>query len=411
MQEPTSDTIGARIKQLRLRRAPTMTQRELAERAGVSVDLISKLEQGSKRSCRLTSLHKIAAALDVDVAALLPRPARVDTGNGDGDGGAGQQRAGLERGVVAIRRALTAVWDDGEPAAVADLQREARYAWMLFHTGRFGALGGILPALISAARAGTEQAPHPERWAVLADGYHVTASTLTLLGYIDLAHLALERAIAAAERADEPLYRASLVGWQSWLLVHQTGSADQARRLAVAEADRVEPRRHATPAHRAVWGHLLVHGAVAAARAGARDEADALLDVAETVAQRIGPAGDLGRDSARPFCLPLVVMQRVDVALVTGRPGRALEAAKRMPPDAVADLRPIGMARHLGDVAYAQTLLGRYHAAVETLLSIERVAPDWLRYQPYPRTIVQELRERRARVPGLSGLAQRLGVA
>jgi hypothetical protein len=28
----------------------------------------------------------------------------------------------------------------------------------------------------------------------------------------------------------------------SWLLLHQTGSSDQARRLAVEEADRVEPR-------------------------------------------------------------------------------------------------------------------------------------------------------------------------
>lgn len=39
-------TIGERIKQLRVQGSPRMTQRELAERAGVSVDLISKLEQG-----------------------------------------------------------------------------------------------------------------------------------------------------------------------------------------------------------------------------------------------------------------------------------------------------------------------------------------------------------------------------
>jgi transcriptional regulator with XRE-family HTH domain len=76
MAKPTSGpgTIGERIRQLRLRRAATMTQRELADRAGVSVDLVSKLEQGVKQTASLASLGRIAAALAVDVAVLLSRP-------------------------------------------------------------------------------------------------------------------------------------------------------------------------------------------------------------------------------------------------------------------------------------------------------------------------------------------------
>lgn len=78
MGEPSPFAIGERIRQLRTQRSPRMTQRELAERAGVSVDLVSKLEQGAKQTASLPSLKAIAAALDVDLAALLsdqPRPA------------------------------------------------------------------------------------------------------------------------------------------------------------------------------------------------------------------------------------------------------------------------------------------------------------------------------------------------
>jgi transcriptional regulator with XRE-family HTH domain len=69
--------IGARIRQLRLARSPRLTQEQLAERAGVSVDLISKLEQGQRQTAQLGSLHKLASALGVEVALLLARPSSV----------------------------------------------------------------------------------------------------------------------------------------------------------------------------------------------------------------------------------------------------------------------------------------------------------------------------------------------
>src|SRR6266508_814450 len=68
----------------------------------------------------------------------------------------------------------------------------------------------------------------------------------------------------------------------SWLLRHQTGSQDQAQRIAVEEAERFEPRfGKATPEQITVWGGLLVCGAVAAARDDKPDEADDLLNPAD----------------------------------------------------------------------------------------------------------------------------------
>jgi hypothetical protein len=160
------------------------------------------------------------------------------------------------------------------------------------------------------------------------------------------------------------------------------------------------------------WGSLLVSGAVAAARQDQPAEADDLLNLAHAAATRLQAVNyEVRADYERPFGMPLVVMQSVDVAVVTDRPGRALEFATQMPPDAALPLA--AKARHLADVANAQTSLGRDREATDTLLTIERAAPHWMKYQAYPRTIVRDLLEceRRARTPRLRGLAHRLGVA
>src|SRR5262249_21941236 len=182
-------TIGGRVRQLRRGRKPRLTQRELAERAGVSVDLISKLEQGIKQTTLLGTLHKIAAALDVDVSMLLSRPTRIDVAADD------QQPAG----VLAIRRAITAVREDHEAASLEELGRSTGYAWSAYWTNRFDLLGGLLPELIPTARATARQTESAGAFALLSEVYGVTASTLVHLGRLDLAHLVMERAVAAAD--------------------------------------------------------------------------------------------------------------------------------------------------------------------------------------------------------------------
>lgn len=69
--------IGGNIR--RLRRGAQWTQQELAERAGLSVDFISGIERGVQ-SASIPSLARVAAALQVDLSALVasgraPNPA------------------------------------------------------------------------------------------------------------------------------------------------------------------------------------------------------------------------------------------------------------------------------------------------------------------------------------------------
>jgi transcriptional regulator with XRE-family HTH domain len=53
-----------------------LSQECLAERSGVSVDVIRKLEQHRKHSVRLPTLHELATGLGVEVTGLLGDPRR-----------------------------------------------------------------------------------------------------------------------------------------------------------------------------------------------------------------------------------------------------------------------------------------------------------------------------------------------
>lgn len=59
---------GKRLAQLRKSR--NMTQQQLAETLGMSVVAIAYLETG-KRFARLTTLHKVAKALRIDISELF----------------------------------------------------------------------------------------------------------------------------------------------------------------------------------------------------------------------------------------------------------------------------------------------------------------------------------------------------
>jgi len=76
------ETIGYQLR--RLRHLRKLTQEELADRADVSRDLVAKLEQGRRRTARITSLASLARALDVELSALVTRPAPVLASDGHG---------------------------------------------------------------------------------------------------------------------------------------------------------------------------------------------------------------------------------------------------------------------------------------------------------------------------------------
>jgi transcriptional regulator with XRE-family HTH domain len=63
--------IGERLK--RLREESGLTQRELADRAELTLSLVTKIEQGVNRNLRMQTLVALADALDITLDELVGR--------------------------------------------------------------------------------------------------------------------------------------------------------------------------------------------------------------------------------------------------------------------------------------------------------------------------------------------------
>jgi transcriptional regulator with XRE-family HTH domain len=115
-----SETLVDRAKLAQLRRDHGWTQELLAGRAGLSTELVKKLEQGAERSARLSTLAALARALDVPVGVLL----------GD-EGPAGRPSAALA-GQAEAARDLGKVGVPGPPTLLRALIAERH--WQNFRT-------------------------------------------------------------------------------------------------------------------------------------------------------------------------------------------------------------------------------------------------------------------------------------
>ncbi|WP_405494856.1 helix-turn-helix domain-containing protein [Nocardia sp. NBC_00511] len=391
-------SIGERIRELR---GSTLSQRRLAERAEVSVDLIRKLEQGSRTGASIASLHKIARALDVDIADLLGKRHGLPSPDPDA-------------GVVAIRRALTTVDDlldsvaGQEPVSLLEATRAVEYAWGAYWSGRYGVLASILPSGIAQLRAAAHAAQSQDIAPVneqLARMMWVTGCTLVHFGQTDPAFIAIREALQAAERGNDPLLAATLRGSVGWQLLVQ-GRFEEARGVALKAAATVEPAGDVPPAHLSVYGALLLQGATAAGRNQHTGEAISLAREARETATRLGRDR---KDYETDFGPSQVVMQTVDINISAEKYSEAIQVAKTMPNHG-AGLKPVAQARHLVDQAQALARTGQHQKALDMLLTAERVGgSEWAKYQTLLRTVIAELLDHDRRT-SLRDLAQRVGV-
>lgn len=407
-----SRTLGEQIAVHRRRRG--MSQRDLAEAARLSVDLVRKLEQGQRRTARLETLFRLANALDLDMATLIGKPRGLVVGAEDSE-------------VARLRRAvLDVIPAENEPVDRAALRGELGDAWRLYWVGRYAALARILPAGIVAARSSVRAASGDiavrAAQAVLADFLHLGASLLAHLAHDDLAALAMHQSLDAARAAGDPLLIAGLSATRAWLLSRQ-GLLAEAESLALTTAREIEPSMAATNVDQiAIWGENLRYACVALARSGRHAEAAELLPRLRTAAARVEaerPARAwterISDKSTVPlaglaFGATLATMTAVTIAGAADRHRQALALEDQVP--SFDSVSPAMRSRHLLTVAWAQMADYRSPAAVNTLLRAEQIAPDLFAHQSIARTIVAELLPRRTkqRLPGLVSLADRIGV-
>ncbi|HET6633716.1 MAG TPA: helix-turn-helix transcriptional regulator [Streptomyces sp.] len=395
-------SIGDRIASLREFR--DLTQEELAHRAGVHVDTIRKLEQGVRQSARINTLRALARALDVQLERLLGQatvtPKLVD------DGG----------GLLALRDAIQDVGalpgvlssDDLEdPPSETAWLNSVRAAGTMYWKGDYSKLSGVLPLLLRDGRAVVRETPTERAWQQLALSYQLAACLSAQAGHPDWAYTAVEKQLAAAARASDPLMEGMGVSTLSWVLLRQ-GRWEQAQDIAVRKAEELEPSfLKAQKAQLAVYGNLLVAAATPAARQDRQDDAFEFLTAAEAAAVRSGPVKAYGT----AFSVVDVRTQKVNVALAgtEGRPDAALSFAGDVALEEIS--RPVHSAAYRVDVAQAQYQTGDSEGALTTLLEVEEEQPEWIRFQTLAEATVREMLEaERRRNTRLRGLAARLGV-
>jgi len=368
-----------------------MTQEELAERSGLSRELIAKMEQGRRQSVRLTTLTRLAQALDLPLSELADNRPRLD---GDREGAS----------VLAIRDALLSPSllpgidpgdDEGQPTTLAHLNTAVDRAADAYWKGQFGPLAAMIPGLIGEARI-TWQSAGAAAATPLARAYDLTAALMVHMGKEDLAAIAAERAAATAAAGDDALLDACMRGTYAWVLLHQ-GRLDEAERLAADTAQSIEPAFSAPADHVAAWGSLLMTALAPAAAAG-RD-VSGYITLASSGAERIGGPVKIFNTTFAPAS---VATQAVHAYAVLREPAKALQAARKV--DAGELPGTIARGRHLLDVAQAQ--VDARHGQAATLARARTMAPVWFRHQGIARSLVAELCEQQRRLtPQLRELA------
>jgi transcriptional regulator with XRE-family HTH domain len=401
--------IGERIAIYRRRRG--LTQLVLAGLVGRSESWLSQVERGTRPIDRLSVLIDIAHVLKVNVTDLTGQPFSLAP-NGD-----------LENQTVrAIRQALTrydailvldlASGNDAARPNPATLRRDLRQAWQLRQAARYTELGTMLPQLLADAERATRELDGADRlaaFAVSAETYHLAAMALKKFGENELAWIAADRGILAADRAEAPLLMAVSARAIGQVFM-SAGRLDEAESVSTAALTTLEPRLgNASPEHLSVYGALLLTRAIIAARKNDRATADQFIREAEATARRLGQDRN---DFWTIFGPTNVAIHAVSVDVELGDPAAGLRKAPSVDPSRLSPELVERRVYHMIDLARGYAQQRNDAAAVLTLLEAERAAPEEVRYHVIVPEMLRELlkRERRAATTGLRSLAARVGV-
>lgn len=393
-------SVGERIAFYRRRRG--LTQRVLAGLVGRSEDWLSKVERGDREVRRLDVLAELARALRITIGDLLGQPVLVEDHEAAGD-----DIPAIRDSLMAPHRLSTRLYG-GDPAPAGDHRHTAplvERAWSRFQAGQLTDVIQALPGLIRSAQ-GLERLDDPESrdWAVSARVHHLAASTLAKVGEADLAWLAAERAMYAADRSDDPLVLASASRAATHALL-AAGRYDDALELGVTAAGWLSDRAaDDDPAAISLLGMLYLRAAVAAARHHDRSIANDLLERAARAAERLGQDLNLWQTAFGPTNVEL---HRLSAALDLGDVAYVVDRASSIEVDHLPVERA---AAHRIDTARAHSLLAQDDDALDSLLTAEAAAPHLVRHSATVRETVRAM-HRRAPVTGSAKSSRLLALA
>lgn len=378
--------VGARIKYYRHRNG-NRSQAAIAGLSGITERYLQQIEAGQKTPSA-SVLARIATELRVPVAALLSEATVVESSTP----------------MTASPDVVLALMGLGpprnpQPEAVEQLRGRVERAWWSWQSSkeRFTVASTTLPGLVSdvehavrARRAGNDAAAARETYRVAADLYGLLRSYFRRVGRPDLALLVADRAIRAAEEADDPVRIAA----GRWNLGHALLSqadkamAEEAKEVALVAAEQLREVPRMRDA-KAVEGSLELVVVVSDARCQRWSEAR------ERLEQRAAPlAREVGDGNVQwtVFGPTNVDLHALSIEMLAGEAAEGMRRAERIDVSHLPSReRQFTFALEL---ARCYDLRREDAAVLVQMLGLEEIAPEDLARSPLGREIVLNLVQR-----------------
>jgi len=389
--------MGRRIGYWRRRRK--LTQAVFADRLGRSKSWVEKVERGERSADRLSVLDAICGVLQIDISAMIGQePARSAAACID-DSEVEHIRSALERYPLGQEAA--------EGPDMSAIRRRLDHVWAAFEFGDYQVMGAALPGLLRDAQRSHVAVGSEESARLLAEVYQVIASTLRKLGEYALAWLAGDRGISVAQQAGD-LASVAAAGFRVANALLSMGRPGRALDLNMSLADQLQPECQ-TEELRALYGHVVLQAAMAAAALGDQGRASELITEARDVARFVTPGSNHYRLAFEPVN---VTLHEVGTLVVLGENGRAVEVADAIGGAGLRMLRKERRAALLVDTARACSQAGNRDEALRRLLIAEEVAAPEVHCRPVAQATIADLLHRSVGMPplALARLAERSGV-
>ncbi|MBV9140552.1 MAG: helix-turn-helix domain-containing protein [Pseudonocardiales bacterium] len=379
--------IGRRIQLLRERRG--LSRAVVAGLCGRSESWLKKIEQGSRQAVRLPTLLRLADILRVaDLAELTGQQLPLAVYGKP----AHQAIPALQQAMLTYPLGIGT--DADRLPSVSELQRRLDDAVTLWRTSRYPRteVGALLPSLLTQTRQAMRVLSGSERRAaaaVLSGIYTMAQRFFAYQPVPELVFLATDRAMAAAQEADDPL----IIARSAWYLARvfqDSGQLGQAERLVIDAAELVRPGRDdASSELRAAWGSLQLMRGFTAAFDYDFGTAWRFWDTADDIARSLGP------DYCHPWHGFGPVDMQVEGVWIDVTLGRYSDAARRAEAIEVDSIpSPSERSDYLVNLARGYLARRDDVAAYHLLSKAYEESPELVKYGQFGRSVLHELMER-----------------
>lgn len=387
MEMSSELSVGERIRVLRESRGLTRTA--LAQMCGRGPDWLKKIESGERELKSHTLFLRLGAALQLtDLSAI--------TGRSDGPAqtvplGRMQHPCMPDIWAAVMNRPLAITPRPGTRTNPDVLQGRIDQAWQQWHSSGFNRseVGAQLPDLIRDGEAVVRALDGEQRrtaLVALSDIYRLTGQATAYVAPAELAWVVADRALTAAQDADNPAAIAA-AAWNMGNILRETSYPEEALRVVAEASELIRPHLDGAPDDwRGVYGALQLHAAVTVARDGREGDAWRYWDKGDQVAKSL-PANYVHPSTV--FGRANVDFHEVSVATDLRKAQRAIGLANDIDPDVMPSIER--RARLWVEVARGHLQRGDRTAALKVMQMAYEIGRETVAYTPSARSITADL--------------------